>query len=101
MRNMTEVEAAWTGAMIEAEGSVRRCGRRVPRRLTVCSTDVETIATLLRLTGIGRVYSRSIARMPHAKKPQWEWTVSRQADIDAVLTRVAPYLITKQPSFSG
>lgn len=58
--SMDAIEAAWVGAMIEAEGSIYPNG--AGWRLNLASTDVETLATLLRLTGVGTVYVRRLKK---------------------------------------
>ena len=97
LRVMTDVEAAWVGAMIEGEGCIRMIGSIGNRlgRIRVTSTDVETISTLLRVTGAGTVRGRSISGSPLSKKPQWEWEVHRVGEIPGLLMQVAPYLISK------
>lgn len=94
VREMTAVEAAWVGALIEGEGSMIAHPRgRTTWAVTVQSTDVETIATLLRLTGAGLVYSK---RVPDGRKPQWSWEVRRKFDVRDLLYQVCPYLTGKR-----
>ena len=100
-RDLTEIEAAWLGAMVEGEGSViwrksATCRRRSQAVLQVCNSDVEVIATCLRLAGTGCVYLRTMTKQPPHWKPVWFWLVSAQRDIVYLLSRIHPYLTSKQ-----
>jgi len=91
---MEDVEAAWVGAFIEGEGCVRRGGgnRRMPQ-MVVGSTSVESISTLLRLTGTGRVHYNPQAGK---NKPFWKWVVSRRNDFLKIAYQISPYLTDKR-----
>lgn len=95
---MTAEEAAWVGALIEGDGCIYWCKDR--RRSTgywgICvgTAEVETVATLLRLTGVGRVHLH-IDKRPRYKTvpmPTWFWQVTRQVDTAALAARILPYL---------
>ena len=84
---LTPPAAAWVGAMIEGEGSIWPCPN-------VSNTEVETIATLLRLVGDGCVsYS-----LPNklGKRAVWRWQLYRKRSIIALLPQVIPYLTGKR-----
>src|SRR3990167_2254942 len=96
LREMTEVEAAWVGATIEAEGTIsRRTQKPQIIEIRVGSSSVETIATLLRLRGVGTVYLHSSAASPLTKKTIWDWVVFRKLDSLALISAVSPYLVEK------
>lgn len=84
---MTAEEAAWVGALIEGEGCVTF--GRSNWSLVVASTEIETVATLLRLTGAGTV---CLASRPPNRRPVWRWCVARKIDLRAVMWQVYPYL---------
>ena len=96
IRLLSDVECAWIGAMIEGEGCLTHEPRKTSFgwRLIVCSTAVETIATLLRLVGAGTINARP-SRYPHAK-PQWVWSLNKQNDVRALLKNILPYLTDKK-----
>ena len=78
--------------MIEGEGTVER-HRRNPH-VSVRNTEVETIATLLRFTGVGGVYAEPLSKL--GKLPMWEWVVWRKRDLIGLLALIIPYLTGKQ-----
>lgn len=61
--------------------------------MNVTSTAVETISTLLRLTGVGTVQVRPAGR----NRPLWVWSVDAQNDIRSLLSRIRGFLTDKQP----
>jgi len=84
VREMSDVEAAWVGAIIEGEGCVyyhknheADAGRW---RLTVANTDLEIISALLRLTGVGHVTRQTKG----TQKDVWYWSVNRVNDVAAI-----------------
>ena len=102
VRHMLPVEAAWVGALLEGEGSLRlslnrKYGNSYPQ-LVVGVTDIETIATLFRLIGDGTIYYRAAGhqlRFPNAK-PIWVWQLSNSPSVLALLPQVYPYLTSKR-----
>ncbi|KKN84431.1 hypothetical protein LCGC14_0288930 [marine sediment metagenome] len=126
VRTMSDVEAAWVGAMIEGEGSIRLRGRLKPgvwvpigahtrdrlddvdqispMGVDFYSTDVETIATMLRLTGCGTVYYREPrpdyvspnGAQAFAKKPSWQWVVQYKELVRGICAQIQPYLTSKR-----
>ncbi len=93
VHQLSPVEAAWVGAMVEGEGHIRPPSSRA-LGLDLGSTDVETISTLLRLVGVGTVY-RQVDNQ-HTRKPLWRWGIHRVADLARLLPQLVPYLTSKQ-----
>ena len=100
VRKMTVVEAAWVGAMLEGEGCIRTYRRTTNRgthwhpEVTIGSTEVETIATILRLVGDGGVYFRP--RVTPTRRPMWVWTLGAQAALHDLLSQVMEFLTSKR-----
>ncbi len=104
VRQMTSVEAAWVGAMLEGEGSIALpYGSNRIGIVTIYNTEVETIATCLRLVGDGGVQFRRPRPSPKydSKKPQWMWVLSGQLPIRDFLRQVVPYLTGKRDRAEG
>ena len=96
-RILSPPEAAWVGALIEGEGALTSIGPnaygvRYPT-IQVANTDIEIIATLLRLTGVGRVCMDGMRgrRRPAHHKQQWRWAVQRHVDVQHLIEQIAPY----------
>lgn len=81
VRPMVEVERAWLGAFIEADGSASLCGGRPVVALS--QRDVEMVATALRLTQVGGVNL--------SRDGQWSWYTTRRLDALSVARQCAPY----------
>ncbi len=85
VRTMTEVERAWVGAFIEADGFAsvrRRPGHTDNILLGVTQVAIEPIALLLRLTGVGSIqWSGRI----------WSWIPWAMKDSKAITVQCAPY----------
>lgn len=75
-----------------------------PMGVDVYSSDVETIATVLRLVGAGTIYYRPPRpnyRSPHgrqafATKDNWHWSLRYKVPIIDLLRQVRPYLTSKR-----
>ena len=87
VRTMTEIERAWVGAFIEADG----CAfvRHQPERsdhivITITQKEIDPIATCLRVTGAGRVHLDMRVNI-------WFWSVSRLNDARELAIQCAPY----------
>ncbi len=93
LRNMTEVEAAYLGAMIDGEGCITNSGRG-HRQIKFGNTDIELISACLRATGIGGIE----LRLPRglSKLPLWIWNVGRAQEIEDLCRRIAPYSMKAQ-----
>ncbi len=91
---MTATEAAWVGAMIEGEGGVY-CYKKhgAQPSVQVCNTEVETIATILRLVGDGNV---SVQKKVRPYKDLWQWSLSAVNSVADLLPQVTPYLTGKR-----
>jgi hypothetical protein len=88
---MTIGEAAWVGAMIEGEGTVGRYGHG--NSIRIVNTEVETIATVLRFVGDGRVYCRLRREGWHTA---WSWTLANTLSLRRFLPQVIPWLTSKK-----
>ena len=99
---LTDVEAAWLGGVIEADGSVSvRIDARGYEDVDIhfYNSEVETVATVLRLVGAGSVYYRGervSSKWPAGRKPQWAWNLQRKASVRELLKQIIPYLTGKQ-----
>jgi hypothetical protein len=90
VRKMTEPEAAWVGAMIEAEGSVVFAPQV---RVAVVNSDPEIISALLRATGSGTVQ----IRQPHlGTKLLYCWWMSKWREVQALVAQAGPYSMKLQ-----
>jgi len=95
LREMSEVEAAWVGAVVDTDGCVYR-NRNVTVPFTtvsVVNTSLELISALLRVTGTGSIYyrARGWTRWGERKTPTLTWAVGGRKTIRALLERIAPY----------
>ncbi len=93
VREMTEPERAWVGAMVEAEGSVTERPTKSHHTyrdwvLQLANTDFEITSALLRTTGVGHVYW---AEPPTGTRPQLHWRVNRKLDLLDLQRQLAPY----------
>ena len=102
VRTMTEVERAWVGAFVEADGSafiVRRSGCSPSPRVYASQREVDPIATLLRVTGVGSIQwwkeKPSVRFQSFGRGSRtyeiWRWTVGRRNDALDILRQCAPY----------
>lgn len=98
-RELSTIEAAWIGGLFEGEGCITphqvRNGRTT-WELSLSSTDVETISTLLRVTGTGTITYKTVESMAIATKPQLRWTINGANDIKALLPQIIPFLLSKR-----
>jgi len=81
--------------MIEGEGSIG-IGRQSKGVLVqVCNTELETIATLLRLVGDGVIHMR---RPPTDGVHQqvWSWHLTGNLPVQGLLPQIVPYLTGKR-----
>ena len=103
-QSLSPEAAAWMGAIIEGEGTIGMYRSRPTRQrkhphVVVSNTEVETIATCLRLVGagnVGLVTSKNyLAKWPHHNLV-WQWRLSATRNIAAFLPQVIPYLTGKR-----
>lgn len=83
--------------MIEGEGTVSwrfRNPNVMEPLVSVGNTEVETIATVLRLVGAGCVGILSQSSL--GTKTMWQWTLHKRADVVKLLAQIIPYLTGKQ-----
>ncbi len=96
VRQLSIAEAAWVGAMIEAEGTVwalRKTTRCVG--ISVGNTDVEIISTLLRFVGDGRVKMHAPGAGDLGRKTAWFWELTHDAAIRALAPQITPWMTVK------
>ncbi len=92
IRNMTAAEAAYIGAMLDAEGNT-------PTRengwgsIVIDISEPEVISALLRASGVGNVYGYWPT---NGNKLMMKWQVARQADLQIILEQIAPYSVKAQ-----
>ena len=90
---MSEIERAWVGAFLEADGCAfaRRmqkdnyhdsCRTRIG--LSISQKIIEPIATVLRLTGTGIVQRNQFTGM-------WAWSALRENDAIDIAEQCSPY----------
>ncbi len=94
VRQLSSPEAAWLGAMVEGEGSICLRGRR-PRYIAVYSSEVETVATCLRLAGDGTVIYDGEPSSAIGRKPMWRWHLAKINSLFELLPQLIPYLTSK------
>ena len=92
VNNLSTPAAAWVGAMIEGEGSLGWWPKKYHYTIAVDNTEVETIATLVRLVGGGRVHLIVVVD----RKPLWRWTLNCRQEIAALIPQIIPYLTGKR-----
>ena len=108
-RTMTDVEAAWMGAMVEGEGHYflhppdsksRNVGLRIG--VAVTNTDPEIMSACLRLTQTGKVDYKGFAnsRIATARKPCYRWAIQAWTDTLNVLRQLRPYSMKAQAALN-
>ena len=99
VRELSEAQAAWIGAIIEGEGCIalRTTDPRAPIcEIRVGNTDVEVIATCLRFVGAGTVHIQQ-----GVNRPVWCWKVSRTLDVLCLAEQIIPWMTTKGEILQG
>ena len=87
VRKMSEIERAWLGAFIEADGCAfilrkPKCQDRII--LNITQKEIDPIATALRLTQTGVIQFRNQVEI-------WSWITTRLNDALDITTQCAPY----------
>ena len=106
VRNMTDAERAWVGAAIDMDGCITshtNRGKFTPQwRAVFSGAEVEHIAALLRITGIGKVQYLGVCPTStlNGKRPLWRWSTSTQADFAALIGQCAPYSLKCQEAMN-
>ena len=97
---MSDAEAAWVGAMIDAEGwtVVQPTYKVNAIRICLGNTEPEIISGLLRATGVGTVCSHKRSKPHHL--PMFQWSVNAWNDVMAVAEQCAPYSVKAQSLLS-
>ena len=100
IREMTEPERAYIGAMIDAEGWVGKMKNRVNLwRVFISNTDPEIISAILRATGGGTVRADSYSvqgKSVLGTKPIFTWGTSRQNNLYSLVDQCASYSMKLQ-----
>jgi hypothetical protein len=94
LRLMTEAEAAWVGAFIEADGSVAQKPNG-DWTLNVSQQNVEIMSALFRITHVGSIHLRYPEGSQHlgltARRDLWTWQVQTQIEVQDIATRCQSY----------
>ena len=95
VRVLSDVEAAWVGAMIDGEGGVRPMrhsnGLDYPS-IEFTNCDVELIATMLRVVGAGTIKPKQDAGHTQC----WVWALRRAKPVASILPQIRPYSVKAQ-----
>ena len=101
VRELSTVEAAWLGAMVEGEGSIgwvnsnQYKGGRLTPYLSLVNTSVEVISTMLRLVGDGNI-SLDAVHGRNGHRPVWGYKINKQNSLRSVLPQLIPFLADKK-----
>lgn len=91
VRQLSPCEAAWLGAIIDADGCVVWSGGKW--RIRVAATTLpEIIFTCFRLTEVGLVYGNGNGRW-------WDWVVAARAHVWEILGQIRNYSMKAQKAF--
>lgn len=102
VRDMSDAEAAWVGAMIEGEGNFVHQPAGKNGRLShgaevlVHNTEVETVATCLRLVGDGTINVVLPRAHRMATMPLWRWRTAKHRSMRKLLPQIIPFLTGKR-----
>lgn len=105
LREMSSVEQAYVGALIDGEGYFGRQvnfrnGRRHPYyNVMVANCDVELISALVRATRIPGVGAKGWSRT--TRKQGWIWYSGRALEVIALATAIVPYSVKAQAFLEG
>ncbi len=96
VREMSTIEAAWMGAMIDGEGCILRQQQRGfdYTRLSMGNTEPELVSAFLRATGVGCIIMGQQKKAHH--RPFFNWTVNRQNDVFEIIRQCRPFSIKCQ-----
>ncbi len=96
VRQLSDVEAAWIAAMIDAAGTIswtQRSGKNRLLQVAVSNTSEEIISTCLRLVGDGVSGGRPGTE---GILPVWVWHLANGESLKDLLPRIIPYLASKR-----
>ncbi len=97
VRQLSNDEAAWIAAMIDADGTISWSQRSAKHRLlqvAVSNTSEEIISTCLRLVGDGGVSGGKPGT--EGVLPVWVWNLANRESLHDLLPRIIPYLAAKR-----
>ena len=96
IRNMSEVERSYIGAMVDGEGCIGVYGG-CPT-IIVANTDIEIISAMFRAVGGGRCSSQQCSTIGkyHGNKIMFRWRLNTQNDIRYLCEQIALYSIKAQ-----
>ena len=95
IRQMSSTEAAYVGAMLDAEGCVvkRGSGTNTWPHISIVNQNVEIISAIIRATGGGRVYNHHRAKQENIC---WLWVMARARNTYGLASQLAPYSMKAQ-----
>lgn len=96
LAELTEVQAAWIGAVIDCEGSLIRTQLPgfVQIGYQVSNTDPEIMSALLRVTHAGSISTQEYPRNGH--KLCLRWRIVNMTDVAALTSRILAYSFKAQ-----
>lgn len=106
LRQMSIVETAWMGAMVEADGHVtivRSLGKNhvMPSvHVAVTNADPEIMSACLRVTGTGSVFRKKPPTNLRETKPCYRWNIQAWLDALGFLRRIRPYSMKAQQALN-
>jgi len=93
---MTEMVRVYMGAWLDSDGSVTHRHGKI-WGITVSGTEIEHIASFLRLMQVGSVsFTPYRPSNQYGTKPLWRWSIQRRAEVRDFLAHVSPYSIKAQ-----
>ena len=91
-REMSSVEAAYVGAMLDGEGTVSI--RKRSASFSIGNSELELISAFLRATGCGGIYYSPVKE--GANLPGWAWAVGSRLTLESLAIQLAAYSIKAQ-----
>lgn len=88
-----EAEGAWAAGIFEGEGCVSVSHSAIVIKLSMCDEDV--VYKWGCVLGCGKHYGPYPPR-GNGTKPQWQWSVARIKDVEAVYERFRPWLSARR-----
>ena len=96
-KELSSVEAAWLGAMVDGEGSLFLRYRPAPTlRMEVCNTEPEFLSACLRITNTRGVQLKTDNSSRYGRKPVFGWYVNAWNTVLDLTKQIAPYSIKAQ-----
>jgi hypothetical protein len=100
LRKMSQVEASWIGAMIEAEGTVAfPSNKRLGFKVNVTNADPEVLSALLRTTNAGSISPVLPGKL--GKKVCYRWQIQALVEVKDLIRQCAPYSMKLQRLAEG